>query len=248
MSICTFTQQTAKIRGMAINKTSNQGPAPPRDRDELLQRAWLLAGQTLGQLAQQFTSESPEHLTNAKGWIGQLLELALGASAGSRAEQDFQHLAIELKSIPINASGQPVESTYVCTVPLQDTYAIQWETSWLKQKLSCVLWIPIEADKHIPIPQRHIGNPFLWQPNPTQQTALRQDWEEFMDLICAGRLEEISAHHGNVLQIRPKAASAKSLRNTHNDQGESVQTLPRGFYLRPAFTQTILQQHYWSLD
>ena len=37
-----------------------------------------------------------------------LLERALGATAeGSKAEQDFSHLGVELKTLPINAEGYP---------------------------------------------------------------------------------------------------------------------------------------------
>ncbi len=35
-----------------------------------------------------------------------LLELWLGASAGSKPEQDFAALGVELKTIPVDAAGQ----------------------------------------------------------------------------------------------------------------------------------------------
>ena len=47
-----------------------------------------------------------------------LLETALGATAGSKAEQDFSHLGIELKTLPINAEGFPLETTFVSLAPL----------------------------------------------------------------------------------------------------------------------------------
>jgi DNA mismatch repair protein MutH len=42
-------------------------------------------------------------LKRDKGWIGILLELWLGASAGSKPEQDFAALGVELKTIPIDS-------------------------------------------------------------------------------------------------------------------------------------------------
>lgn len=153
-------------------------------------------------------------------------------------------LGIELKTLPLAPDGRPKESTYVCTVPLDKTHDISWESSWLKNKLSHVLWVPIEADPAIPLATRTIGNAILWQPTQEQSRALRQDWEELMDMVCLGQLEQITSHHGRYLQIRPKAANAKALCPATDGEGNRIMTLPRGFYLRTSFTQQILNQHY----
>ena len=65
-----------------------------------------------------------------------------------------------------------------------------------------------------------------------------------MEYVALGRLEEISARHGELLQIRPKAANARALGSTTDPEGKPAQTLPRGFYLRSSFTNSILQQHF----
>ena len=75
---------------------------PPETDDELLHRAQQIAGLTLLQLANQLAEPVPEKLHHAKGWIGQLLEKALGATAGSLPEPDFQQLGIELKTTEID--------------------------------------------------------------------------------------------------------------------------------------------------
>jgi DNA mismatch repair protein MutH len=181
-------------------------------------------------------------LQHAKGWAGQLIETSLGASAGSRAEPDFPELGIELKTIPLTASGQPKESTYVCSVPLNQAGSLNWEDSWVRRKLNHVLWLPIEADPDIPIAKRRIGTGMLRRLTAEQDAILKQDWEEHMELINTGRIHEISAHHGTYLQVRPKAADRTALRDTTNEVGEKVQTLPRGFYLRTRFTAQILAQ------
>jgi len=80
-------------------------PSPPENEAELLQRAQRLAGQTFAALAAQLNLPIPPNLKRDKGWVGMLLELHLGASAGSKAEQDFAHLGIELKTIPVDAQG-----------------------------------------------------------------------------------------------------------------------------------------------
>ncbi|MFA9412941.1 MAG: MutH/Sau3AI family endonuclease, partial [Deltaproteobacteria bacterium] len=89
--------------------------APPESEQELLSRAWEVAGLTLGELGARVDIEVPDESVRAKGIAGQILEKALGASAGSRAEPDFVKLGIELKTIPLDASGKPKESTFVCS-------------------------------------------------------------------------------------------------------------------------------------
>jgi DNA mismatch repair protein MutH len=216
----------------------------PRTQDELLQRVADIAGLDLATLAERYGQRVPNNQRNAKGWAGQLVEQALGATASSRAEPDFRDIGIELKTIPISANGLPCETTYVCTVPLADQIEPSWQQAWIRKKLACVLWLPIEADKSIPFAKRRIGNAILWRPTAEQDAMLMQDWNEHMELISLGRIDEISAHHGTYLQIRPKAANSRALRDTTDEEGNRVKTMPRGFYLRTQFTARILAERY----
>jgi len=223
---------------------SASSPQPPQSEQELLDRARKLAGLTLEELATQFNQPLPSDVRHAKGWMGQLLETSLGATASSKAEPDFQLIHVELKTLPLTAAGKPKESTYVCTVPLSNLHEQEWTTCWLKRKLKRVLWLPIEADKRIALGSRHIGNAILWSPSDEEASQLEQDWEELMELVCLGKLDQITSHMGRYLQIRPKGANAKSLTTTLDEEGNTIQTLPRGFYLRPEFTQQIIQSNY----
>lgn len=216
----------------------------PQSHEELLARSQQIAGLHLETLAKQLQLAVPDNLRNAKGWVGQLIEQTLGANAASQAEPDFRDIGVELKTIPLNANGKPRETTYVCTVPLAGEIEPDWESTWIRRKLSCVLWLPIEADPAIPIGQRRIGNAILWRPTPRQETILKQDWQEHMELISLGRINEISAQDGTWLQIRPKAADNRALRDTTDEDGNRVRTLPRGFYLRTQFTAMLLTEHY----
>ncbi|MDA0822228.1 MAG: DNA mismatch repair endonuclease MutH [Proteobacteria bacterium] len=212
----------------------------PRSEAELLTNASGLAGKTLGQLADYLDETVPDNLTHAKGWVGELIELALGAEAGSRPVPDFETLGIELKTIPLNARLQPQESTFVSSAPLANTVGMQWETSAVKAKLSKVLWIPVEAAKDLPIAKRRIGSAFLWSPSYEDEHILRADWEEHIERIAFGRLDELDARHGTYLQIRPKALNRRELTAATNGAGAPSLTLPRGFYLRTSFTRKIL--------
>lgn len=79
----------------------------PSSETQLLQQAQRLAGFSLGELAAMAGLPIPQDLKRDKGWIGMLLELWLGASAGSKPEQDFAALGVELKTIPIDSLASP---------------------------------------------------------------------------------------------------------------------------------------------
>ena len=212
----------------------------PQTLEQLLSQAQSIAGLTFGELADELHIPVPPDLKRDKGWVGMLLERALGATAGSKAEQDFSHLGVELKTLPINAEGYPLETTFVSLAPLVQNSGVKWENSHVRHKLSCVLWMPIEGSRHIPLRERRIGAPILWKPTAEQERQLKQDWEELMDLIVLGKLDQITARIGEVMQLRPKGANSRSITKGIGRNGEVIETLPLGFYLRKAFTAGIL--------
>ncbi|HHF6854925.1 TPA: DNA mismatch repair endonuclease MutH [Haemophilus influenzae] len=212
----------------------------PQTLEQLLSQAQSIAGLTFGELADELHIPVPIDLKRDKGWGGMLLERALGATAGSKAEQDFSHLGVELKTLPINAEGYPLETTFVSLAPLVQNSGVKWENSHVRHKLSCVLWMPIEGSRHIPLRERHIGAPIFWKPTAEQERQLKQDWEELMDLIVLGKLDQITARIGEVMQLRPKGANSRAVTKGIGKNGEIIDTLPLGFYLRKEFTAQIL--------
>ncbi|HBO37571.1 MAG TPA: DNA mismatch repair endonuclease MutH [Pasteurellaceae bacterium] len=213
----------------------------PQTETELLARAKSIAGLTFAEVAKEINIPVPPDLKRDKGWVGMLIETALGANAGSKPEQDFAHLGIELKTIPINTQGYPLETTFVSLAPLIQNSGINWQHSHVKHKLSNVLWIPVQGERSIPLAERRIGMPILWQPNQEQEQQLRRDWEELMDYIVLGNVSMINARLGEVLQLRPKGANSKAMTKGIGQRGETINTLPLGFYLRKEFTAQILQ-------
>ncbi len=215
----------------------------PKSEQELINRAQDLAGLTLGEIAYQAGIAIPKDLKRNKGWIGLLLEHVLGASAGSRPEPDFPQLGIELKSLPINAQAKPLETTFVSVAPLTGLVGVNWQNSYVKKKLAKVLWVPVITPKNSPLSQRVIGSPFLWSPNEEEESLLAQDWQELTDMIVLGEVENINGKHGQVMQLRPKAANSKAKTQAFDHNGKPFMTLPRGFYLKINFTQMLLQRY-----
>jgi DNA mismatch repair protein MutH len=212
---------------------------PPRDEQELLLRLQALPGRALGELAARLLlPPPPSDPRRSKGWAGALLERALGATGASRAVPDFPQLGIELKTVPVDAEGAPLESTFVASFdPSADP---RWETCAVRGKLKRVAWVTVTAAKGVAMEERRCGAVRLWSPSEEEEAVLRDDYEEIADLAAEGYLERISAHRGAALQLRPKGRDASDLRWSIDEEGAPVRVPPRAFYLRRSFTRKIL--------
>ena len=76
---------------------------------------------------------------------------------------------------------------------------------------------------------------------------MQQDWDELMEKIALGKIEQISARDGQVLQLRPKAANGQVVTDAYGEDGQLIKVRPRGFYLKKSFTQAIINQQF-NLD
>ena len=218
----------------------------PENLQELQQRCQQITDLTIGHLAEKLDFSAPQDLLHAKGWMGQLIEAFLGANSGNKAQPDFPHLGIELKTIPVNSNYKPLESTYVCTVQTNEQ-TLAWHESWVYRKLKCVLWVPILAtanNQKLAITQRIIKEPIFWSMDNATEEVLRIDWEELMELLQLGHGKNLTAKFGTFLHIRPKAANSKILQDYINADGSKTKIIPRGFYLRTQFTADILENRF----
>jgi DNA mismatch repair protein MutH len=210
---------------------------PPLSERELMIRASALAQRSVGEIAEALQWDIPRDARKAKGYVGQLIEAALGADPEAGERPDFTTLGIELKTIPMAPNGKPVESTFVCSIDMAGVDRELWEASRLRQRLLRVLWMPVTGARYAPLAERSVGLPVLWSPTDDDEAALRADWERIIGTVSIGG--SITAHVGAVLQARPKAASS-SVRQLSVDDDAMARTLPLGFYLRSAFTQQII--------
>lgn len=217
-------------------------PTPPADEAALLRCAEGLAGRTLGELAQWLGRALPARPERAKGWMGQLMEAALGAPPSNEAGPDFAALGVELKTLPVDLQGVPRASTFVCQAPLDLRLSAAWSESRPKAKLSRVLWVPVVGEA--PLPERRVGACFLWRPAPDEEDLLRADYEEIAELVHAGQANRISARVGRALQLRPKAADNQRETWVVDAAGGWMTAQPRGFYLRRSFTLALLGRRF----
>lgn len=223
-----------------------QANTPPESLEELEARLSTIAGLRIGDLAAPFGIEVPENLRQKKGFIGQLLEMVLGADGGNHMRPDFSEFGVELKTVPVNSIGKPLESTYVSVVPMTNRSLQDWTQSIVHAKLNHVLWLPIEASREIKVADRRVGAGFLWRPNQQLANELAADYTELMTQVVCGEVESITADQGQWLHIRPKAANSSALTDAVGPEGQMIKTLPRGFYLRTQLTRQILAGQFSS--
>jgi DNA mismatch repair protein MutH len=217
---------------------------PPQSLSELRARAADLSSRPLRELQELFGSLGQDPMRHRKGKTGQLIERALGATAGWRSRPDFPSLGVELKTIPVDAQGRPRESTFVTHFALADAEQAIWHDSAVRAKLAHVLWIPIVYDGSEP----HVGRPWFWIPTPQQAAVLEADFDELVGLIAIGKAECVDARVGRWLQLRPKAASSRVRTWGYDADGAPTRLPPRGFYLRARFTRALLQDPTTLLD
>ena len=223
----------------------------PSSEQALLKKAQSLAGLTLAEIANEAGIDMPEDLKRNKGWVGLLLEHVLGATASSRPEPDFPHLGVELKTLPIDNHGKPLETTFVSVAPLVGLVGINWKNSWVRKNyhvfygylllLKILTTIPKKKTFHCL--KGKLGTAFIWSPSIEEENLLAMDWQELTDMITLGNVEKINGKHGQILQLRPKAANSEAKTQAYDKHGKPFMTLPRGFYLKIPFTQMILNKH-----
>ncbi len=216
----------------------------PATEEALLRRAVALTGRSVAEVAELAGVEVAPDLRSHKGWLGQLVEHVLGASAGTAREPDFPALGVELKTIPVDAEGRPRESTWVCAAPRDGTLPRTWEGSFVRGRLERVLWVPVVTATGVPLGDRVFARPFLWSPDAATRAILRDDWEGLRELLALGEVDHQAARLGQALQLRPKARRSSSWQWVVDADGDWVRDTPRGFYLRARFTRQILAQHF----
>jgi DNA mismatch repair protein MutH len=226
-------------------------PLPPLSNEEtsprlaaLLAHARALVGVTLADLADEMGLPVPVGKVRTKGWSGQIIERELGAGEGGLRGPDFADLGVELKTVPVDATLTPLESTAVCQIDPVTIAGESWETSYARRKLARVLFVALEVPPGSPsVGDRRVAAVRLWTPDLEEERVLQADFEHFVRAYFrTGRAAQISGHQGEALQVRPKGRNAADVRRAFGPDGAPVRIGKCGFYLRPAFVGRILRE------
>jgi DNA mismatch repair protein MutH len=217
--------------------------AEPAQLERLVRHARALVGVTLAEIADGLGLPAPLGNLRTKGWSGQVIERELGAETGGLPGPDFAHLGLELKTVPVDVRGNPLESTAVCHIDPMRITGESWAESTVRRKLARVLFVALAVPgPRAPVGDRQVSAVSLWSPGPEEERLLREDFELFVrEYFRPGRAAALTGHQGQVLQVRPKGRNAADLRSALGPDGQPVQIGRSGFYLRPAFVGRILR-------
>jgi DNA mismatch repair protein MutH len=211
--------------------------------EALLAHARALVGVELSELADTLGLPVPVGRLRTKGWSGQVIEHELGVAVGGSRGPDFAALGVELKTVPVRESLEPLESTAVCQIDPVAIAGESWESSYVRGKLARVLFVALAVPAGArSVGERRVAAVRLWSPDADETRALRDDFELFVrGYYRLGRAAEITGHLGGVLQVRPKGRDADDLRDAYDAAGNPARVGKHGFYLRPAFVARILR-------
>lgn len=212
----------------------------PKTFEELIRRLNSLVGKTICQLAQSANVSVPISPVHGKGFVGELLEILLGASAKNQSIPDFPKLGLELKSIPVDSSFKVLESTFLCHAPLSNIRNLTFENSTVYSKIKRVLFVIVNGQRDLDFENRRVLGYFFYTPGANDMQQLKTDFNELYELVKTGCVESISARLGHIIQMRPKGADGKALTECTGPDGSIIKTRPRGFYIRRKFTQKLV--------
>ena len=212
--------------------------------DALLAHARALVGVELSELADGLGLPVPVGNVRTKGWAGQVVEHELGAEVGGARGPDFAALGVELKTVPVRESLEPLESTAVCQIDPVAIAGESWDSSYVRAKLARVLFVALAVPPGArSVGERRVAAARLWSPDPDEERALREDFELIVrGYYRQGRAAEITGHLGAVLQVRPKGRDATDQRDAYDTDGRPTRVGKHGFYLRPSFVARILRR------
>ncbi len=86
------------ISGENAIKTQNE----PQSFETLIERLNLIVGKSITELAKSVNVDVPISPLHGKGFVGELLEILLGAAAKNQSIPDFPKLGLELKSLNLH--------------------------------------------------------------------------------------------------------------------------------------------------
>lgn len=211
--------------------------------NQLLKFLKYLNNFTLGDIAFRLSIALPNNLRKNKGFIGKLIENFLGLRVNNKVQQDVPNLGVELKIISLVDRYTPSGNISICSVPLIKNTGLTWKYSYFYKKIKKILWVPILKDNSGFIKNYKIIYPFLWTPSYKDLKILRQDWEECMDLVVLGQVENIHSKFGQFLQVSIKSKNKRTCTKGIGKFGEVILTNPRSFYFRKNFISSILKEY-----
>ena len=182
-----------------------------------------------------------------KGSLGTLIEERFfGYSANSTSAADFPKAGVELKSTPFNRKKNgdisAGERLVLSMIPFGDSIEDNFNKSHVWEKCRRILLVYYERDKSIEHLDQRIHYVWLFTPPEEDLAIIRADYKKIVELIQAGRADELSESMTTYLGACTKGATAESsVRSQYYAPDKPAKG--RAFALKRQYMDSVLHHH-----
>jgi DNA mismatch repair endonuclease MutH len=165
---------------------------------------------------------------------------ALAGEKPSGRHGDFQRFGIEVKIVPVSASGRLVEAMSFPAFVHEELIFESWEESDLLGRLNRLLIIPVHRERKASVAEVRLGQPFFWSPAEPELQGIKREWERFRSLIERGRARDLpKASETMYIHVRPKGRDSRD-----RDQAPGgVDVIKKCFWLNQPYLERVLAGH-----
>jgi DNA mismatch repair protein MutH len=207
--------------------------------EEIQALAAELPGLTLGDIpGSSFTAEGP---ARGRAEAGRAIEAYFGIPQNSSPEPDFPAAGIELKAVPLieKSVGLRVDQrTVIAQINYHRLAEEDWSSASVRKKLR-ILFVFFERLRDQPKDAWPIRHVTLWQPGPTTEAGIEEDWVRVRGKILVGLAHELSEADGRILGPCTKGTDGEQLRT---QPYSPMPAKPRAWALKPPFVLGIYEQ------
>jgi DNA mismatch repair protein MutH len=230
--------------GWIYRSMTGQTPLPMRtqvrDPEQEFERAMLaklraVEGKTIVDVATRVGMT----VGRDKSAAARVVRHVLGQKSKGR-HGDFERFGVELKTVPIDHRGRPVESTSFPSFVHEEIQFETWPDSDLLGRLNRILFVPIRRSKGQPQGQGVLQRAFFWSPPERDLVEISLEWERYRALISAGRARDLPKASETVfIHVRPKARNAQDREMAPG----GFEVIRKSFWLNSGYVERIIREH-----
>ncbi len=166
-----------------------------------------------------------------RGYVG---EKAHGRSG------DFDRFGIELKTVPMDGKGRPVESMSFPSFVHEELQYETWEDSDLLGRLNRLLIVPVRRSKGQDQADAVVLRAFFWSPPEAELVGISKEWERYRQLISTGMSRNLpKASETEFIHVRPKARDARD----RDPAPGGFDVVRKCFWLNADYVERIIREH-----
>jgi DNA mismatch repair endonuclease MutH len=144
-----------------------------------------------------------------KSASARVIRRLLGQKAHGRLGE-FERFGVELKTVPIDRKGRPVESMSFPSFIHEELQYETWPDSDLLGRLNRILIVPIQRSKGQDQGEGVVQRAFFWSPPESDLVEISLEWDRYRQLISSGLARHLpKASETKYIHVRPKARNAR---------------------------------------